>query len=189
MKGIETIDAADIKNRISDDQLSRNQDYRNVVGQHFILVRQSEIVKKQIIIGQPMRLAEWRLLHILAGRASYRINLIDHPLQGNEILVLPSDTVVEVLSLSEDFAAEALTAIDLPGIDGDSTDRLLPKEVQHLFLEEADRKRFGTYFDLLYEQMTRAKVCDTAVSLLFLAMVADAASLNKTMYDGNNCMR
>ena len=32
MKGIETIDAADIKNRISDDQVSRNQDYRNVVG-------------------------------------------------------------------------------------------------------------------------------------------------------------
>lgn len=186
MKGIETIDAADIKNCISKEHAPHNQDGRNVVGQHFILVRQSEIVKKQIIIGQPMRLAEWRLLHILAGRASYRINLVDHPLQGNEILVLPSDTVVEVLSLSEDFAAEALTAIDLPGIDGDSTDRLLPKEVQHLFLEEADRKRFGTYFDLLYEQMTRAKVCDTAVSLLFLAMVADAASLNKTMYDGNN---
>lgn len=186
MKGIETIDAADIKNCISKEHAPHNQDGRNVVGQHFILVRQSEIVKKQIIIGQPMRLAEWRLLHILAGRASYRINLVDHPLQGNEILVLPSDTVVEVLSLSEDFAAEALTAIDLPGIDGDSTDRLLPKEVQHLFLEEADRKRFGTYFDLLYEQMARAKVCDTAVSLLFLAMVADAASLNKTMYDGNN---
>jgi len=186
MKGIETIDAADIKNCISKEHAPHNQDGRNVVGQHFILVRQSEIVKKQIIIGQPMRLAEWRLLHILAGRASYRINLVDHPLQGNEILVLPSDTVVEVLSLSEDFAAEALTAIDLPGIDGDSTDRLLPKEVQHLFLEEADRKCFGTYFDLLYEQMTRAKVCDTAVSLLFLAMVADAASLNKTMYDGNN---
>ena len=186
MKGIETIDAADIKNCISKEHAPHNQDGRNVVGQHFILVRQSEIVKKQIIIGQPMRLAEWRLLHILAGRASYRINLVDHPLQGNEILVLPSDTVVEVLSLSEDFAAEALTAIDLPGIDGDSTDRLLPKEVQHLFLEEADRKRFSTYFDLLYEQMTRAKVCDTAVSLLFLAMVADAASLNKTMYDGNN---
>ena len=186
MKGIETIDAADIKNRISDDQVSRNQDYRNVVGQHFILVRQSEIVKKQIIIGQPMRLAEWRLLHILAGRASYRINLIDHPLQGNEILVLPSDTVVEVQSLSEDFAAEALTVIDLPGIDGDSTDRLLPKEMLHLLLDTTDSKRFGTYFDLLYEQMTRAKVCDTAVSLLFLAMVVDAASLNKTMYDGNN---
>ena len=186
MKGIETIDAADIKNRISDDQVSRNQDYRNVVGQHFILVRQSEIVKKQIIIGQPMRLAEWRLLHILAGRASYRINLVDHPLQGNEILVLPSDTVVEVQSLSEDFAAEALTVIDFPGVDSNGTGRLLPKEMLHLLLDTTDRKRFGTYFDLLYEQMTRSKVCDTAVSLLFLAMVADAASLNKTMYDGNN---
>lgn len=186
MKGIETIDAADIKNRISDDQVSRNQDYRNVMGQHFILVRQSEIVKKQIIIGQPMRLAEWRLLHILAGRALYRINLVDHSLQGNEILVLPSDTVVEVQSLSEDFAAEALTVIDFPGVDSNGTGRLLPKEMLHLLLDTTDSKRFGTYFDLLYEQMTRAKVCDTAVSLLFLAMVADAASLNKTMYDGNN---
>ena len=186
MKGIETIDAADIKNCISKEHAPHNQDGRNVVGQHFILVRQSEIVKKQIIIGQPMRLAEWRLLHILAGRASYRINLIDHPLQGNEILVLPSDTIVEVLSLSKDFAAEALTVIDFPGVDSNGTGRLLPKEMLHLLLDTTDSKRFGTYFDLLYEQMTRAKVCDTAVSLLFLAMVADAASLNKTMYDGNN---
>ena len=186
MKGIETIDAADIKNCISKEHAPHNQDGRNVVGQHFILVRQSEIVKKQIIIGQPMRLAEWRLLYILAGRASYRINLVDHPLQGNEILVLPSDTVVEVQSLSEDFAAEALTVIDFPGVDSNGTGRLLPKEMLHLLLDTTDSKRFGTYFDLLYEQMTRAKVCDTAVSLLFLAMVADAASLNKTMYDGNN---
>ena len=185
MKGIETIDAADIKNRISDDQVSRNQDYRNVVGQHFILVRQSEIVKKQIIIGQPMRLAEWRLLHILAGSASYRINLVDHLLQGNEVLVLPSDTIVEVLSLSKDFAAEALTVIDFPGVDSNGTGRLLPKEMLHLLLDTTDSKRFGTYFDLLYEQMTRAKVCDTAVSLLFLAMVADAASLKRTMCAGN----
>ena len=185
MKGIETIDASDIKNCISDDQVSRNQDYRNVVGQHFILVRQSEIVKKQIIIGQPMRLAEWRLLHILAGSASYRINLVDHLLQGNEVLVLPSDTIVEVLSLSKDFAAEALTVIDFPGVDSNGTGRLLPKEMLHLLLDTTDSKRFGTYFDLLYEQMTRAKVCDTAVSLLFLAMVADAASLKRTMCAGN----
>ena len=186
MKGIETIDASDIKNCISDDQVSRNQDYRNVVGQHFILVRESDIVKKQITFRQPMRLAEWRLLHILAGTASYRINLVDHLLQGNEVLVLPSDTIVEVLSLSKDFAAEALTVIDFPGVDSNGTGRLLPKEMLHLLLDTTDSKRFGTYFDLLYEQMTRAKVCDTAVSLLFLAMVADAASLNKTMHDGNN---
>ena len=185
MKGIETIDAADIKNCISKEHAPHNQDGRNVVGQHFILVRQSEIVKKQIIIGQPMRLAEWRLLHILAGTASYRINLVDHLLQGNEVLVLPSDTIVEVLSLSKDFAAEALTVIDFPGVDSNGTGRLLPKEMLHLLLDTTDSKRFGTYFDLLYEQMTRAKVCDTAVSLLFLAMVADAASLKRTMCAGN----
>lgn len=186
MKGIETIDASDIKNCISKEHAPHNQDGRNVVGQHFILVRELDIVKKQITFRQPMRLAEWRLLHILAGSALYRINLVDHLLQGNEILVLPSDTVVEVQSLSEDFAAEALTVIDFPGVDSNGTGRLLPKEMLHLLLDTTDSKRFGTYFDLLYEQMTRAKVCDTAVSLLFLAMVADAASLNKTMYDGNN---
>lgn len=185
MKGIETIDASDIKNCISKGHAPHNQDGRNVVGQHFILVRESDIVKKQITFRQPMRLAEWRLLHILAGSASYRINLVDHLLQGNEVLVLPSDTIVEVLSLSKDFAAEALTAIDLPGIDGDSTDRLLPKEVLHLFLEEADRKCFGAYFDLLHKQMTRSTVSESSISLVFLAMVADAASLNRTMCAGN----
>ena len=185
MKGIETIDASDIKNCISDDQVSRNQDYRNVVGQHFILVRESDIVKKQITFRQPMRLAEWRLLHILAGTASYRINLVDHLLQGNEVLVLPSDTIVEVLSLSKDFAAEALTVIDFPGVDSNGTGRLLPKEMLHLLLDTTARKCFGAYFGLLHKQMTRAKVCDTAVSLLFLAMVADAASLKRTMCAGN----
>ena len=185
MKGIETIDASDIKNCISKEHVPHNQDGRNVVGQHFILVRESDIVKRQITFRQPMRLAEWRLLHIFAGSALYRINLVDHLLQGNEVLVLPSDTIVEVLSLSKDFAAEALTAIDLPGIDGDSTDRLLPKEMLHLLLDTTDRKCFGAYFDLLHKQMTRAKVCDTAVSLLFLAMVADAASLKRTMCAGN----
>lgn len=185
MKGIETIDASDIKNCISKEHAPHNQDDRNVVGQHFILVRESDIVKKQITFRQPMRLAEWRLLHILAGRASYRINLVDHLLQGNEVLVLPSDTIVEVLSLSKDFAAEALTAIDLPGIDGDSTDRLLPKEVQHLLLDTTDSKRFGAYFDLLHKQMTRSTVSESSISLVFLAMVADAASLNKTMCAGN----
>lgn len=185
MKGIETIDASDIKNCISKEHAQHNQDGRNVVGQHFILVRESDIVKKQITFRQPMRLAEWRLLHILAGSASYRINLVDHLLQGNEVLVLPSDTIVEVLSLSKDFAAEALTAIDLPGIDGDSTDRLLHKEVLHLLLEEADSKRFGTYFDLLHKQMTRSTVSESSISLVFLAMVADAASLNRTMCAGN----
>ena len=185
MKGIETIDASDIKNCISKEHAPHNQDGRNVVGQHFILVRESDIVKKQITFRQPMRLAEWRLLHILAGSASYRINLVDHLLQGNEVLVLPSDTIVEVLSLSKDFAAEALTVIDFPGVDSNGTGRLLPKEMLHLLLDTTDRKCFGAYFDLLHKQMTRAKVCDTAVSLLFLAMVADAASLKRTMCAGN----
>ena len=185
MKGIETIDASDIKNCISKEHAPHNQDSRNVVCQHFILVRESDIVKKQITFRQPMRLAEWRLLHILAGTASYRINLVDHLLQGNEVLVLPSDTIVEVLSLSKDFAAEALTVIDFPGVDSNGTGRLLPKEMLHLLLDTTDRKCFGAYFDLLHKQMTRAKVCDTAVSLLFLAMVADAASLKRTMCAGN----
>ena len=40
MKGIETIDASDIKNCISKEHATHNQDGRNEVGKHFILVRE-----------------------------------------------------------------------------------------------------------------------------------------------------
>ena len=111
MKTIENVNASQVKDRIS--SISRPQ---NLLAKHFILVRQSDVVMQQARFGQPMRLNERRFLHILNGQAVYRINLLDYTLRQGDFLVLPPDTIVEVVSISDDYAVEALLIIDLSGI-------------------------------------------------------------------------
>ena len=144
MKTIETLNAEQIKDKIGSAARPKN-----VMGRHFILVRQSDIVTQGAMIGQPMRLTEQRFLRIISGKAVYRFNLLDHTLCQGDIIVLPSDTIVEVLEFSDDYAVEALAVIDLPGIDHELAKRIFPVEVLHLSLHEDDHQRIGEYFDLL----------------------------------------
>ena len=118
---IETVNASHIKDRIS--SVLRPQ---NIMAQHFILVRQSDVVMQQARFGQPMRLNERRFLHILRGQATYRINLLDYTMCQGDFLVLPSDTIVEVVNITDDYAVEALLIIDLPGVDHETAKRLFP---------------------------------------------------------------
>ena len=176
MKTIETLNAEQIKEKIG--SAARPQ---NVMGSHFILVRQSDVVMQRAMIGQPMRLAEQRFLRIISGKALYRFNLLDHTLCQGDIIVLPSDTIVEVLDFSDDYAVEALAVIDLPGIDHELAKRIFPVEVLHLSLHEDDNQRIGEYFELIARQMGRAEHSDSAISFLVLSMVADVNKLQRTL--------
>lgn len=176
MKTIETVNASQVKDRIC--SASRPQ---NLMAQHFILVRQSDVVMQQARFGQPMRLNERRFLHILGGQTVYRINLLDYTLRQGDFLVLPPDTIVEMVSITEDYAVEALLIIDLPGIDHETAKRVFPIDVLHLSLSEDDVRRMGAYFDLLSTQMAREEHSDSATSFLILSMMADMNKLQRTL--------
>lgn len=176
MKTIETVNASQVKNRISSN--SRPQ---NLMAQHFILVRQSDVVIQQARFGQPMRLNERRFLHILSGQAMYRINLLGYTLRSGDFLVLPPDTIVEVVSITDDYSVEALLIIDLPGIDHETATRIFPIEVLHLSLSEGDVRRMDAYFNLLSTQMAREEHSDSAISFLILSMTADLNKLQRTL--------
>ena len=81
MKTIETQNAEQIKDKIG--AAARPQ---NVMGRHFILVRQSDVVLQRARIGQPMRLPEQRFFCIISGKAVYRINLLDHSLCQGDVV-------------------------------------------------------------------------------------------------------
>lgn len=176
MKTIETLSAEQIKDSIG--SAARPQ---NVMGTHFILVRQSDVVLQLTRIGQPMRLTEWRFLRIISGKAVYRLNLLDHSLRQGDIVVLPSDSIVEVLDFSDDYAVEALAVIDLPGIDHDLATHVFPLDVLHLSLHEDDYQRIGDYFNLIARQMKRAEHSVSAISFLVLSMVADVNKQQRTL--------
>ena len=176
MKTIETLSAEQIKDSIG--SAARPQ---NVMDTHFILVRQSDVVIQRTRIGQPMRLTEQRFLRIISGKASYRFNLRDHSLCQGDIIVLPSDSIVEVLDFSDDYAVEALAVIDLPSIGHELTRRIFPTEVLHLSLHKNDFQRIGEYFELIARQMERAEHSDSAICFLILSMMADVNKLQRTL--------
>ena len=178
---IETVNASHIKDRIS--SVSRPQ---NIMAQHFILVRQSDVVMQQARFGQPMRLNERRFLHILSGQATYRINLLDYTMCQGDFLVLPSDTIVEVVNITDDYAVEALLIIDLPGVDHETAKRLFPIDVLHISLSNDDIKRMGAYFDLLSMQMTREEHSDSAISFLVLSIMVDLNKLQRTLVSSSS---
>lgn len=154
-------------------------DPHNLMSRYFVLIRQSGIVMQQIRIGQPMRLSDRRILHILSGQAVYRINLMDHRLCQGDVLVLPPNTLIEVLSFTDDYAVEGLLVIDFPGIDYAWAKRILPIEVLHLSLDDDDHLRMGAYLHLIATQMKRAEYADSTVSYLVLSMVEDVKTLQQ----------
>ena len=176
MKTIETVNAVHIRDRFQSDYRSRN-----FMDGHFVLVRQSDIVTQKASLGQPMRLTECRFLHIVSGQAMYRINLIDHTLASGDILLLPPDTIVEVLSFTADYAVEALAIIDFSGVDHELVKRTSPVEVVHLSLSEDDNRRMDDYFNMIAQQMGREEYSDAAVCFLILSMVSDAVKLRRTL--------
>ena len=184
MKTIETVDAAHIRDRFQSDRRPRN-----LMDGHFVLVRQSDVVTQKANLGQPMRLAECRILHVVGGQAVYRINLVDHTLASGDVLMLPPDTIVEVLSLTADYSVEALAIIDFPGIDHELAKRTFPVEVMHLSMGDDDRKRMGGYFDMIARQMGREEHSDAAVSFLILSMVSDAVALHSSLFARNSSRR
>lgn len=176
MNTIEAIDAERIK-----DNITANDRPKNILGKHFILVRQSDIVTQGARTGQPMRLRERRFLHILHGQADYRIDLMDYTVQQGDMVMMPPDTIVEVSRFSDDYALEALAVIDLPGIDHEIARRAFPTDVIHLALDEPSNHRIGGYFELIAQQLKREPFSEVAISHLILSMNADIISLQQNM--------
>lgn len=177
MKQITTLDASNIK-----EKLSTNARPQNLLNSHFILVRQSDVVTQGMMqTNLPLRLTEQRIMSVIAGTAEYRIAFFDHTLNKGDILLFPADTVIEVMSYSNDYAVEVLAIINLPGIDYDAAKSIFPLEEIHLPLTDDDHLRMQEYFKLIDHQMKRADCSEEAISFMVLAMVADIVNLRKLL--------
>lgn len=173
---ITTLDASSIK-----ENLLSNAHPQNLLSNHFILVRQSDMVTKGMMLtNQPFRLTEQRIMSVVAGTAVYRIAFFDHALNKGDILLFPADTIIEVISYSEDYAVEVLAVIDLPGIDYDATKSIFPLEAFHLPLTDDNHIRMLEYFKLIGHQMKCPDYSEVSISYMVIAMITDIINLKKS---------
>ena len=133
-KKIEHFDIAQAKNSHLDDGLGT----RNYLGHEFALILDSEAMPSLLRLGQPYRTTSGRLIRIVNGTAVYRINLVSHTLHVRDFLMLPPQTIVEIESHSDDFAAEALVVAELLDIPPDMAKNVYLPVPAHLSLGEED---------------------------------------------------
>ena len=123
---------------------------RNYLLPELALILDSDRVRQEVIaIRQPMRATEGRMIRVLTGTATYRINLEDYELSPCQVLAIPADSIIEILQCSDDFSVEALVLRDLSGIAEDVWRPLLTSEPLHIVLCERDWQSMNRYMELL----------------------------------------
>ena len=175
-KNIENMDTAWVRNL-----LGEGGSECCILGSHFSLVLDSAEVEGHIQLEQPYRLSDARIYLVLSGKAVYSVNFIDYPLNAGDFLFIPTDSIVEKESITDDFAMHVLAISDMPGISHETLDRLLPREVLHLSLETDDCQRMKDYMAMITSQLLRKHVINESVSHLVMSMMADVADLRRTV--------
>jgi AraC-like DNA-binding protein len=152
-----------------------------IIGEHFTLILDSSAIPGLMKLGQPYRAPEGRMARIVRGSAIYRINLIDYQLREHDMIFMPPDTIVEIESLSDDYAVEVLVVNSLPGISREDAVQILPHDVIHLSLAEDDWQRTSAYIRLIADELHRESPVYPAASHLILALQCDINSLWQRM--------
>ncbi len=153
----------------------------NFIGEHFMLILDSSVIPGLMKLGQPYRAFDRRMIRVLCGSAVYRINLVDFSLRAHDMVILPTDSIVEIENVSADYAVEVLVISSLPGVRYDDAVQILPHDVIHLPLEEDEWQRTSEYFQLIARELHRETPACQAVSHLLLALLTDMNSLWQRM--------
>lgn len=136
-------------------------------------------------VGQPYRAKENRIIRVLKGKARLSINLIEYTIKENMLSVIPPDSVIEILEISEDYDFQAI-AIDnnfLPPLEGGTLTDSYSKQGIILPLEGADWQQTGTYFSLLWDTAQQIPFRRETVKHLVTALLHTIRYIQKQNQD------
>ena len=121
--------------------------------------------------NQPYRMKEGRIAIVLSGTGKIRINLIEHTLKRNDLVIVSSGVIGELTNLSPDFdwcliACSDQLLQELPR-QGMVQRYLQGRMIVHLPLKEKECRRILQIFDLLWEILhDEDRSLDLAVSVI-----------------------
>lgn len=111
----------------------------------------------------PFHSNEMRMLRVTNGEARYMVNLVDYDIKRGDILLMPANSLIEVVWYSDDFNAQFILF---------STDVEVLDMGRHITLQSRDFDRSGLYFELIWETVKLGgfrrdvlrNLCDTLVA-------------------------
>ncbi|MBQ6963328.1 MAG: helix-turn-helix transcriptional regulator [Paludibacteraceae bacterium] len=115
-------------------------------------------------VRSPQYVEMGRLVRVTSGSAEFRINLLPFKHQAGDILIIPENNCFEVVSVSDDYDAQAVAFRDLPSSFLRCT---------LLRLSGEDFERIGDYLQLIWDVLHSATGSVHVVRHLMMALMED----------------
>lgn len=164
------------KNNLQDfiipDHLIKDTSCPNRFSTAFGLVLDSLKIGMTAKKGEPYHIPENKIIRVLKGHATYRINLIDYKLNPDTCILLPADSIIEVVDSSEDIAIEVLIVKALPALT-DSICLKLPTQLLVFTPSDAFLKRFNSFLILIGMMIDSTTASDNTIAQTVMALYTD----------------
>lgn len=155
------------------DWLAREWAGPNIVKPHIALIRQSGTIKDKAQQLKPYRVGERRIVCVLQGAATYRVNLLQYIIHAGEVAVVPAQSIVSMERADDDFAAEVLAV-------SEQLDSFTAKPIEDVVVltpKEQDRERIALYIHLIAQQLSRSSTPEAVVGHLATSLWMDLGEL------------
>ncbi len=165
-KNIENLDLTFMSSRINDTEWFYVDDHL------YLSLHAAKFGQQHLQFLQPYRVEEERLLFITRGVTRIVLNLEEHQLAANDILVIAPGTVVEIMDYSPDISMMAMSMKDLISI----------AHSDHNLLFKADdemNQLVCDYFQLLWQVVCRKPILYEAVTMLQSALMLEVKRVGR----------
>ena len=150
---------------------------RNYFSREMTLITDFGDMKQRIIINQPFRPREPRLVYVRKGHADVFINMRKHVLEEGMLAILPVNCIFSVISVSKDFTP-LIIAGNVSVMDtGIVYDTLLIK------LPDVEKHLVETFFSLAIEMLNLRSPKEKAIKHLFLSLFHFSTELYRQIND------
>lgn len=125
--------------------------------------------------GQPYRTSECRIIRIIRGVGRISINLVEHEVREQMIVISPPNSLIELIALSPDYDFQVIVPENdfLPAMQNGALAELCGQHGILLSLTTGEWEHIGVFFSLLWETLHRTPFRREVVQSLVTALLYD----------------
>ena len=105
------------------------------------------ILKSSLRLNQPYFTTSERIIHIIDGEATYIINLSEYNVRKGDILIIPSQSIVEINNFSDSYILQAISRPNTTNPDSSKVDQ--DNDCLVLSPSENDMNLISKHFELI----------------------------------------
>lgn len=169
---------------VEDLNIVRNNEYRFITSNFGFVESFAKMESILLKIGRPYRIKDDRIIFIRKGTAHVLVNLIEYTFQSNNLLLITSNSIVQIIETTADFDMRliAFDNIFLPlnGKEEFFTHFLQRQKNILLALTPQEEIRINDYFNLMWNILHETPFRQEVVQHLLTSLLYNIACIAKS---------